>query len=313
MEPQANYVATGAFVLLVLAGIAAAALWLAGAHVNTRYATDEIRVAGLVGGLNVGAPVRLNGIDVGHVASIRQDARDPQDVLVDLNIAATAVVRSDSAASLEMQGLTGERYVEISGGTLASSRLMAAPGQSHPIIPWRPSSLDALFNNAPEVLKRLNVIAARTANVLGAGNQQAISATLANVSHLTATLNAHSSDLVRLLADGDASLRSLTATSERLDALLDHVQGTSIKVDRLVASADLTFARSTRLINDLDNVVRSGRPGLHRLTTTVPEHLDAPLITANRLTASFDRLSTELQRNPSSVLFGARQEGYRPK
>jgi ABC-type transporter Mla subunit MlaD len=35
MESRANYVATGAFVLLVLAGIVVAALWLSGAELNT--------------------------------------------------------------------------------------------------------------------------------------------------------------------------------------------------------------------------------------------------------------------------------------
>ena len=72
MELRANYVATGAFVLLVLVGIVAAALWLAGVHVNTRYAVFETRVSGSVSGLATGAAVRLNGIDVGRVAGIQQ-------------------------------------------------------------------------------------------------------------------------------------------------------------------------------------------------------------------------------------------------
>ncbi|MBV8616816.1 MAG: MCE family protein, partial [Acetobacteraceae bacterium] len=129
MESRANYVATGAFVLLVLAGIVIAALWLAGAQFNTQYAVFQTRVSGSVSGLDAGAPVRLNGIGVGRVASIQQDPQNPGDVIVLLQIRQDATIRSDSVASLEMQGLTGGRYVEVSGGTLASPRLTAAAGQ----------------------------------------------------------------------------------------------------------------------------------------------------------------------------------------
>src|SRR5689334_14670795 len=153
MESRANYVATGAFVLLVLAGIVVAALWLAGAQLNTRYAVFQTRVSGSVSGLDAGAPVRLNGIGIGRVASIQQDPQNPGDVIVLLQIRQDATIRSDSVASLEMQGLTGGRYVEVSGGTLASPRLTAAAGQRYPTIASRPSSLDALFASAPELMK----------------------------------------------------------------------------------------------------------------------------------------------------------------
>lgn len=313
MEGRANYVATGAFVLLVLAGIVAAALWLAGAQLNTQYAFFETHVAGSVSGLDGGAPVRLNGIQVGRVASIQQDPENPAGVILLLQLQQDAIVRTDSVASLEMQGLTGGRYVEISGGRVASPRLTATAGERYPTIASRPSSVDALFDNAPELMKRLNVIADRLQAVLDDPNRHAISQILVNVDDLTSRLDQRSQDLDRLMAEGGATLQNLARASATLNVLLDHFQGTSADVDRLIASANLTFAQATKLAGNLDDVVRAGRPGLHELTTTVPARLDALLMTASRLTASLDRVSAELERNPSSILFGARQEGYRPK
>ena len=306
MESQANYVATGAFVLLVLAGIVAAALWLGGARLNTHYAVYETHIPGSVAGLDTGAPVKVNGIDVGHIASIEQDATNPSDVNVLLQIRPDATIRSDSVASLEMQGLTGERYVEISGGTLASPKLSAGPGQRYPTIAARQSSLDALFNDAPQLMKNLNVIADRLQAILDDRNRRAINQTLASLNDLTTRLDQHSQDLDRTLADGDSVLRNLTRASATLNTLLDKFQGTPAELDRLIASANL-------LTDNLDNVVRTSRPGLHELTTTVPARLDALLSLATRLTASLDRLSAELERNPSSVLFGVNQQGYRPR
>lgn len=313
MESRANYVATGAFVLLVLAGIIAAALWLAGAQFNTRYADYETHVAGSVSGLNVSAPVRLNGIDVGHVASIEQDAREPADVIVRLQIRQDATIRRDSVATLETQGLTGGRYVEISGGTLGSPRLTAAPGQRYAVITSRSSSLDALFADAPKLMSQLNAIADRLQAVVSDQNIHAISETLANLDDLTSHLSQRSQDWDRLMADGGATLSNLARASATLNTLLEHFQGTPAELDHLLASANLTFTRATNLANNLDDVVRTSRPGLKELTTTVPARLDALLTMANRLTVSLDRLSSELERNPSSILFGTGQQGYRPR
>jgi phospholipid/cholesterol/gamma-HCH transport system substrate-binding protein len=313
MESQANYVATGAFVLLLVAGLIAAVLWLAGAQFNARYTAYEVAVSDSVSGLDIGAPVRLNGIEVGRVADIRQDPRNPQQVIVLLQLQQDATIRSDSLASLEMQGLTGERYVEISGGTLRSPRLIAMAGQRYPMITWRPSSLDALFHDAPRFMDHLNVIADRLQAVLNDQNRRAISETLASLSDLTTRLDQRSQDIDHMLSDGSLTLHDLAGASARLDVLLAHFQGTPADVDRLIASANLTMARATKLADDLDDVVRTSRPGLHELTTTVPTRLDALLTMATRLTTSLDRLSAELERNPSSVLFGANQQGYRPR
>jgi phospholipid/cholesterol/gamma-HCH transport system substrate-binding protein len=313
MESRANYVATGAFVLLVLAGIVVAALWLAGAQLNTRYEVFQTRVSGSVSGLDAGAPVRLNGIGIGRVASIQQDPQNSGDVIVLLQIRQDATIRSDSVASLEMQGLTGGRYVEVSGGTLAAPRLTAAAGQRYPTIASRPSSLDALFASAPELMRHLDVIADRLEAVLDDRNRRAITETLANLSDLTAMLERRTQDLDRLLDDSGSTLHNLAGASASLDALLGHFHDTSANVDRLVASANLAVARATDLASNLDSVVRTGRPGLRELTTTIPARLDALLTMASRLTASLDRVSTGLERDPSSILFGVRQQGYRPR
>jgi phospholipid/cholesterol/gamma-HCH transport system substrate-binding protein len=313
MEARANYVAIGAFVLLVLAGIVAAALWLSRAELNIPYTAFETHVSGTINGLDAGSPVRLNGINVGRVANIRQDPENPDEVVLLLQIRQDAIIRGDSVASLAMQGLTGGRYVEITGGTLATPRLTASAGARPPTIASRPSSLDALFNNTPELMRHMNVIADRLEAILDDRNRRAISDTLANVSDLTTRLDQRSQDLDRLLTDGGTAMQNLARASATLNVLLEHYEGRSTDVDRLIASANMTFVQATKLARNLDDVVQTSRPGLHELSTTVPARLDALLIMATRLTASLDRVSTELERNPSSILFGPRQEGYKPK
>ena len=100
----------------------------------------------------------------------------------------TIEIHSDSVASIETQGLTGVSYVEISGGTIGSPLLIAAAGQRYPEIASRPSSLQEVFDNAPELLARLLVIADRLASVLDDKNRGAIAQTLVNIRDTTGML-----------------------------------------------------------------------------------------------------------------------------
>jgi phospholipid/cholesterol/gamma-HCH transport system substrate-binding protein len=86
-----------------------------------------------VRGLNVGAPVRLGGIAVGRVAGIGlpEDINDAR-VMVALEVQEQFAtrIRTDSTATIETQGLLGDKFINISGagtgtqlpaaGTLAS-------------------------------------------------------------------------------------------------------------------------------------------------------------------------------------------------
>jgi len=77
-------------------------------------------------GLLADAPVALNGVNVGAVASIRFP-RDPDAdyVIVRMWVEERAFgrVRSDASASIRTMGLLGDKYVEISGGTNKAPRL----------------------------------------------------------------------------------------------------------------------------------------------------------------------------------------------
>ena len=78
MEARANYVAVGAFVLVVLALILVGSLWSHAFSSQRNTNIIETNVAGPVSGLGTGAPVRLNGIEVGRVAKIDLNPDDPK-------------------------------------------------------------------------------------------------------------------------------------------------------------------------------------------------------------------------------------------
>jgi phospholipid/cholesterol/gamma-HCH transport system substrate-binding protein len=313
MEARANYVAVGAFVLAVLAGILVATLWLARVQFETQYQYFETHVAGPVSGLGTGALVRLNGIEVGRVEKIALDPKDPKLVTLLLQVRDGIEIHSDSVASIESQGLTGVSYVEISGGTLGSPLLIAAEGQKYPQIASRPSSLQEVFDNAPELLSRLLIIADRLESVLDDKNRGAIAETLVNIRDTTGMLSRRTKDIDQLIADGGTTMHNLAEASATLKNTLANLDRASGKADGLIVSANTTFEHATKLATDLDSLVQTSRPGLRDLTTNGTAQLTELLSEARRLVASLNRVSTGLERDPSRLLLGDRHEGYQPK
>lgn len=313
MNTRANYVAVGAFVLILLAGIFVAILWLARMQFGAEYTLYETDIAGPVSGLSNGALVRLNGIEVGLVTRIELDPDDPQRVRVLLRLREDVKIRADATASLETQGFTGVEYVEISGGSRRAPLLVASEGQKYPMIASRPSSLQQVFNTTPELLTRLMVLVDRASSLLDEKNQQAIADTLVNMRETTGVFAHRTGDIDQLIADSSLAIHHLVVSSASLQSLLEKLDRTSDRADRLATEAEQALHQATRLATDLDAVVISSKPGLHDLTTNGTAQLNEVLGEARRLLASLDRVSTALERDPSRFLFGDHNAGYRPR
>lgn len=82
-----------------------------------------------IGGLTVGADVKIGGVVIGHVASERLDP-NTYAAIVRLAINDGIKVPDDSSASVTSDGLLGSSYIAVSPG---GSNTMLAPGQAFPV------------------------------------------------------------------------------------------------------------------------------------------------------------------------------------
>jgi phospholipid/cholesterol/gamma-HCH transport system substrate-binding protein len=106
MDRDANYVAVGAFILLISAMALSFVLWYTNEQDRRIYLRYEIYFPGTVSGLTPGSPVRYLGVDVGKVARIMIDPKQRNRVLVLADIEATAPIDARTRASLSLQGIT---------------------------------------------------------------------------------------------------------------------------------------------------------------------------------------------------------------
>jgi phospholipid/cholesterol/gamma-HCH transport system substrate-binding protein len=313
METRANYVAVGAFVLILMAGAAGVLLWLVGGQFNAQVANYEINFAGSVAGLGKDSPVRYNGIQVGKVAEIDIDELNPNHVRVIVALNPTTIIRSNAVATLAMQGLTGGSYIEISGGTAEAPPFPHRAEPPYPLIHSQSSGLQTIFDKAPEVLKELLVIENRIDDILNDKNRAAIAETLDNVRKLTTDLAAHRKDIDTVLDNTADASRRLDIAAGSIDRLARKTEITMNHVDAALGQANRLFQTTNRLVDHADRAVQENRPGLRNLTTRGVNQLERLLDNANDLTVKLGRVVDELQRNPSRFLFGSRQSGYQPR
>ena len=102
--------------LLVLV-FAGAFLFLASAHVDVKTVKGYTLSAAFskIGGLEMGADVRINGIKVGSVTQIRLDEENYQ-ALVEMTIKENIRLPVDTTALIADAGIMGDKYIRLEPG-----------------------------------------------------------------------------------------------------------------------------------------------------------------------------------------------------
>ena len=316
METRAHFVIVGAFVLLLVGCAAVAALWLARVEFQEQISTYDIYFAGSVTGLVAGSPVRDNGVLVGHVTDVRLDPQDPSKVRVTVEITSGTVIRADSVASLEIQGLTGGAFVNITGGSLEAPPLVRQGAERYPVIAAVQSGLQRVVSSAPEALARLIELTNRMNDILSEQNREALAQTLDNLRRVSAALASHSTDIDSALTDGAAALRELRTTLESANAILATLNQLAAPTGEM-STAFRNVSETSRRIADvaqrLDAILADNGPSLRNLTHGGFDQIESLVAQAQQLVQQLNRISETFERDPTRFLYGDRREGYQPK
>jgi len=164
------------------------------------------------GGIQMGAPVRMAGVNVGEVKYVhlfRDEAT--QKMLAELGIILSreAAIEEDAVAYINTLGLIGEKYLEIIPGT-AGSRVLG-PGEllmGKDSVPME-QFLDASFHAVQQIEQ---TVASLNAILDNEATKTAIKETLANAQEATAQL----SELLKQANEIVAKIRTGEGTVGRL-------------------------------------------------------------------------------------------------
>lgn len=304
----------GGFVLIMVGALFVFLIWLAKIDIDTDYTAYDIYFEESVAGLGKAGDVRYNGIPVGQVTSIKIAPEDPSKVLVQVKIESSAPILEDSVAVLSMQGLTGVAFVQIEGGSSASSMLEPEDGEERAVIRSRTSPIQDLFVGAPDLINEALISIGRLNTLLGDDNLERFAGILQNSEDFTGGLAARTENIEAVLVELETALRDFQSTAkavqsvaEKADALMGEDVGEAVaEMHKLVIAAN-------GLVGDLRGVVNENRGAVSAFTSTTLPEVSRLVSDARKLAITLERLAERLAESPAEVLFSPGKPEYEVK
>lgn len=306
MESKVNYAAVGVFVLVLGAAFVAGVLWLASGGAFQKKIDFYLAIVNeSVAGLNLNAPVKYNGVDVGQVRDIRLDPNHPDQVRLTFAIERGTPIKVDTEAVLKTQGLTGIAYVELSGGGDSPPLRATTPGE-YPVIRTKPSLSARLENVLTTVLAKLDGTSTSINALLSDENRAAFKSALADISAVTGalaarkeTLDAGIASAARTFENGARVTAQLGPVIERMGPVIERMGRSADAIEKMANEAERTSASAGKTVDAVGADVK-------RFTAEALPELERLLGEMSVLATSLRRLSAKFEGSPGGLLLGRR-------
>ena len=288
----------GAFVLVLGTALIAILLWLAsGGAWQTKYDLYFAVMDESVAGLNLNAPVKHLGVDVGKVRNIQIDPANPERVNLLFALEQGAPVKEDTVAVLKTQGLTGITYVELSGGTRAAPPLLALAGNPYPVIRTKASLSTRLENVLTNVLAKLDDTSNNVNALLSKQNQAAFTAALADIAAVSRTVAARKDTLDAGLRNAARTFENTSSASAQMGPAMERISASAQSIEKMGNQVSRTSESATRAVDGVGTDVK-------RFTSETLPELERLLGELSTLSASLRRLTEQTERDPRGLIFG---------
>ena len=270
-------------------------------------------------GLREGAPVRLEGVDVGNVKTVRVmsgHGLTPVEVTMTVSTKFKNGIRKDSVVELSTAGVLGEVFVDID-----SVQARKGPAQNGDELPIRERpDLQDMVRSSQTTLQNIQALLARVDRIVafvesGQGSIgkliydptlfNRLNVTLAEFQKVATAVSEGQGSLGKLLVD-DELYRKANTTVDNINKILDQIntgQGTAgklVKDSTLYNNANATIEKANQLMADVN--AGKGTLGLLARDQAFASKVDATVTKLNDIATRLDNgegSAGMLLRNPA--------------
>lgn len=240
----------GVFLAVLAAVFAALVLFLVGGRLFSR--TDEYftRMQESITGLGPGSTVRQNGVDVGQVIGISADSFDIQKTIVRFEVRRGTPVKTDMAATLGSYGITGLKYLEITGGSYGAPSV-ARGGEVRSSL----SMMGRLTARADSIAWKVDRLLGNVIAITEMDNRDNLNRMMSASAALAESLDSMVRDIqgvhpgrrvASLLDEADAAVRTTRGKIEKADVegLVREYRKAAEDIQKVAANLDVTVRRT---------------------------------------------------------------------
>ena len=328
MKTKLNPALAGSFVLGALVLIVAALLSFGSCHIFSKPGRFVACFKDSVQGLDVGSAVKLRGVRVGRVLTIRVDydskarqaqvavvgeldqnvIRDPAGQTVRITDRATLqrLIEAGLRAKIDLVGITGLQFVELD---FLDPQQFPAPRleseAEYPVVPTVPSGMSELTANLSQIVSGLKQvdfaeISRELKSLLATANQQAGAL---NLKEMVAKVTAAAASIEALAGSAEAR-----AAFTNLNKTATDVQGLVARLDTQVEPVRTELVRTLHSFHDAAESIQKFLGPQSGLGEEAGRTLQQLTATAR----SLQELADFLERNPNALITGKRRPGKEP-
>ena len=280
--------------LLVSTGILAVVLFaLVGKKLLVKKVEYHTRLIESVSGVELGSPVKRNGVEIGNITAIYTDSSDISKAIIRFQVNKGTPMKTDMVATLGSFGITGLKYIEITGGSYDSPDL--PPG----------GEVSSQLSTFGKITMRADSIALKVDRLLG------------NVIPITESQNReHIDKLIQSSAALSASLDTLVMDvsrikpGRRMDAILAQMEGAVGELKGKIKRAEVeqTVHEYRKAAEGITGVATK----LDVTVMRVQEDLTQSMSNLKETMKNMNTFSRQIKENPSVIIRGeSKQERQR--
>ncbi len=294
MEYRSSEVKAGLFIFISMIGLVAMIFMMGNIQDYFKPRKMLKVVFNFTGGMEVGAPVRYAGLDIGSVKDIEllgsKDEKGSDRVTVIAEINPAIIIKKNSVAMIKTAGLMGGLYIDIRPGTQGSPELAA----NEKLIGQDSFEIAKIGDMATEVILEIRRFTKLTEDLV-TDVRNTLEGVRLSVSHMDSVVMenrpAIKANMDNALKVSGKLSNFLDKNSGKLGSTFEHVASVSEKADKLLTDKDTEIRE---IISQLHNMSREmeilmadTRPGVTSLINSMETN-------AQEITLDIDRTATSV-------------------
>jgi len=242
-----------------------------------------------VNGVYEGAEVKYQGVKIGKVTKLKVNPEDLNSVLIYMKIKQGFPIKEDMRAALQYAGITGMRFVEISGGKQKSSFIL--PGGEI-------KAKKGLGEKAEDIVLNVDSVVDAVNQLLNPENREKFAQLLKNLesgSRTTAQmLEKQQDNMVSAVKKLDNAMTHIVELSKNLQHFTEYLNNQSSQV-----SLGEIAKRSETLLDTIAQ--RFSNAELGKVLTNMNTFLETTTLSVRKLETQFQNMESEFSKSLASL------------